>query len=1149
MTKLFQMSVYDLNGKKLCSLYDSRAAQDGAAQGIKVKKEIGGWKDISFNLSKYNQKGEQNFRCDFIRNEYHLKVVEDDNVDVYCIKAPGALHDKSKVQYTITANHISEELKTKNIFKYFDDTNGIGTCEELITKALKGSGWKLIACDKFLESDGSTEKIRSYSCETKTGAWNMISDICELFDARPVFHGGNRTVEIHATSNTEGWMEILFGKNLSKVKRTADSDKVATRLYVEGEYGDYGYVGIDDINPTGLPFILNFDYYKDIGMFTDEHQQIVDQYVIDYKKSSDDIKAITTEYLNKYAELTELVGNLGYVYYPIIDGEVDKNNLIATSDVTKEKKALNPGDKAYYVSTNGSYEVMEYSSNTSLTGIICIIKFIPAATGMLAAYEDMVKVSKRSIDNYLDKLNYYLRRDKYDEITLDELKAAYGTNDLSIVKNEDFDLTGVAEQYTKDNILEYAVSIGDEEKSIVETQIKLNEAMLRAIELIQIVDELNKNIETAAFAQEDIEEAFAESMGSLLRDGYWSDTNYTVGQEQSLYNDALEISKKLAQPTVSYTIETHDLSIKEEYKGEEFKLAQTVRIYDPEIKLNDYGIVSELTIYPDKPTSNSIAIKTDLLDIGTKSFASILERVTSLAEQVRRNKNKYERAAAISKDGTIHSDMLEGAIDVMKTQLLSNASNWRTDEKGNIIFITLDGKCAMMLCGSGFMIANSKLENGDWNWRTFGTGNGFAADLITTGYLDAARIDTDELLAKEGFIDKITTNIIQSTDLGTQIEMANQKIDMIVSSESSESELVLTDFMMSLITNEVQVAVNKIDLSANESIKAIVKNEVTENISAVEMTQEKFEAFVRDSEEISKIEMTPEKFDAYVENSEAIGSLEMTPEKFEALVENSDGVAKVSQKANEIDMLIQGDSTSTNVKYTDAAIEAMSENIDLKVNNEFNLTIDEIKTSIKANAAEIEMAAQEITLITRDTRKNTAKVFRQEEFPDGRDDVEPNDVLVIPSSGQIYQAIDMSNLNIKFYLESNGDLTYSIDDSSDHYKLEMQGYDLYAENFTITIKEDGTVGSPYNWELVQDLELLYGIEGLEEEFRRVIRIDDDGLHVGDNKSKNEVLIDSESVNIKIGAANDYSKFTAKYVQFGSYQLRQSADGGLVFKVR
>ena len=67
------------------------------------------------------------------------------------------------------------------------------------------------------------------------------------------------------------------------------------------------------------------------------------------------------------------------------------------------------------------------------------------------------------------------------------------------------------------------------------------------------------------------------------------------------------------------------------------------------------------------------------------------------------------------------------------------------------------------------------------------------------------------------------------------------------------------------------------------------------------------------------------------------------------------------------------------------------------------------------------------------------------------------------------------------------------------------------------------------------------------DFRRVVRIDDDGLHVGDNLSNGEVLIDSESVNVVLGGKK-YSKFAGSYVQFGNYQLRRSSDGGLVFKL-
>ena len=46
----------------------------------------------------------------------------------------------------------------------------------------------------------------------------------------------------------------------------------------------------------------------------------------------------------------------------------------------------------------------------------------------------------------------------------------------------------------------------------------------------------------------------------------------------------------------------------------------------------------------------------------------------------------------------------------------------------------------MKLCGEGFMIAGSRTDTGEWDWRTFGTGEGFTADMLVTGFLSADRI-------------------------------------------------------------------------------------------------------------------------------------------------------------------------------------------------------------------------------------------------------------------------------------------------------------------------------------------------------------------------------------------------------------------------
>lgn len=107
-------------------------------------------------------------------------------------------------------------------------------------------------------------------------------------------------------------------------------------------------------------------------------------------------------------------------------------------------------------------------------------------------------------------------------------------------------------------------------------------------------------------------------------------------------------------------------------------------------------------------------------------------------------------------------------IDISRNKILSVGSNWYTDERGNIVFVALDDSSAMMLTGMGFMVANGKNEKGEWNWRTFGTGDGFTADLITTGFLSAERIRAESITANH-----LAADVGKSLDLSS-----NQSIVM-----------------------------------------------------------------------------------------------------------------------------------------------------------------------------------------------------------------------------------------------------------------------------------------------------------------------------------------------------------------------------------
>ena len=78
----------------------------------------------------------------------------------------------------------------------------------------------------------------------------------------------------------------------------------------------------------------------------------------------------------------------------------------------------------------------------------------------------------------------------------------------------------------------------------------------------------------------------------------------------------------------------------------------------------------------------------------------------------------------------------------------------------------------MKLCGEGFMIANQKNDDGSWDWRTFGTGEGFSADLMVAGFLSADRIQSHSITANH-----LAADVGQSLDLSsnTSIRLSVQE--------------------------------------------------------------------------------------------------------------------------------------------------------------------------------------------------------------------------------------------------------------------------------------------------------------------------------------------------------------------------------------
>lgn len=191
--------------------------------------------------------------------------------------------------------------------------------------------------------------------------------------------------------------------------------------------------------------------------------------------------------------------------------------------------------------------------------------------------------------------------------------------------------------------------------------------MRQAIEQRVVVGDLEDAYNALVVQQNNIESDFIIAMGDLLKDGYWANDNYAIGQGQALYDDAVEKMKILSRPKVTYKLGFASLLGAIGYTEDQLKLNATARIYDKDLGVNDILKVSKITRYIDEPSKDTVEVTNESVTLGGVSLDSILSRMTALSNLIQQKNTLYDRAAAISSDGTVKTDVLEGTINLLTT--------------------------------------------------------------------------------------------------------------------------------------------------------------------------------------------------------------------------------------------------------------------------------------------------------------------------------------------------------------------------------------------------------------------------------------------------------------------------------------------------
>ena len=213
-----------------------------------------------------------------------------------------------------------------------------------------------------------------------------------------------------------------------------------------------------------------------------------------------------------------------------------------------------------------------------------------------------------------------------------------------------------------------------------------------------------------------------------------------IEDDKELLAETNKLLDKAIVPNVTYDMNVIDLEKAAGLGHEAVRLGDTVTVIDREM-------VPQIDI-----KARIVEIERDLLHAeNTRVILGNFLDILGPEDELKRLKERAGKWDGATMPGDrVKTKWLDGVIDAIQNEVYGGAGTVRLQNDGMLILdrpADRDPQRAIILNNGILAISNKRIPGGDpgtaagWEWRTFGTGDGFTADLINAGTLNASLVN------------------------------------------------------------------------------------------------------------------------------------------------------------------------------------------------------------------------------------------------------------------------------------------------------------------------------------------------------------------------------------------------------------------------